>query len=208
MNRKRFFCCALGLAVCRYSFGQNGLESIDTWFTAMTWILILGAVLNAMLFYKIWMMTNDVKRITVRLEATEEKTVDEGLLSRLLLEGKKEEAYHYLNRVAAQMAQRNERGNLIGMKKYYWALGKEMPEAIYFYESNTLYPWKSYTSAESEKVVKERRWIPLHFSESTMNKAKELVPGLKPGQIIIYTNAGVKVIDEKDLTPGCFIMYY
>lgn len=117
---------------------MNGFE-----FTLIYGVIVVFGILQIILFFKLWGMTNDVRRISEKIGAQPTETYSqlEKHVWQLLLENRKEDAVKFLNKnMVKDMIQEilmKEKGlsshpNEIKnhYRKYYEKLGVPFPEQI------------------------------------------------------------------------------
>lgn len=117
---------------------MNGFE-----FTLIYGVIVVFGILQIILFFKLWGMTNDVKAISNKMEAIPMDNYNklEKAMWQLLLENKKEKAIEFLNcNLSAELIKSTHWGgettdNIIQSiknryRKYYEKLGVPFPEQV------------------------------------------------------------------------------
>ena len=150
MKRTSVFVLALVAATSAFAYyGSRGSSDFElpAWFKIMCFIMIGWGVLNIILFFKVWGMTNNVSKIRRKYES--DYSADDILSNarRLFLQGKKSEVRDmYINSFCAEVEAYNER-----KKNNLSNIGEPMPEAIRNMKTMSDY----YNSITFEKVSSE-----------------------------------------------------
>jgi hypothetical protein len=82
------------------TYGQRSSSGINGWMIFCSIVIFVFAVLQIILFFKVWGMTDDVKKLKQKFVETEKPDTNEYISHKVMLlhlEGKDEEAFDFLN---------------------------------------------------------------------------------------------------------------
>ena len=165
---KRFFVLAVFVAVASSSFAYYGSSS-DSGFLSI--ILIVGGILNLILFFKIWGMTNDVKALK------------EGLIEHMIFS--KESKANYLRKNVVlgkiEIVKRMLLNDFIyNVEKQYWKLLKNNYKDVALKQS--ILPYIETLQQQYEKIGEE---LPSYIK--TMKTFADYYNLFKPEDLMGYS---------------------
>ncbi len=165
---KRFFVLAVFVAVASSSFAYYGSSS-DSGFLSI--ILIVGGILNLILFFKIWGMTNDVKALK------------EGLIEQMIFSKKSKANYLRKNVVLGkiEIVKRMLLNDFIyNVEKQYWKLLKNNYKDVALKQS--ILPYIETLQQQYEKIGEE---LPSYIK--TMKTFADYYNLFKPEDLMGYS---------------------